>query len=456
MTEYPRPLPGPAREYSFPPVERAMLANGVRVVVARQSRLPIVTVLALFDSGASADAPGREGVALLTASALGEGTRRLEGEALTSQFERLGTGFDAGADWDSVIAHLSVTPERLGAAVALVAEVLTEPGFRSRDVERLKEVRCAELLQQRVEPRGLADDEFARALFVPDSRFAVQAGGSVSSVRSLSDAALRAYHAAALTPDSLTLVFAGDVTPEFALQLAAGALGSWRGHAAAATPATDRTVADARRVLIVNKPDAPQSELRVGHRGVPRRHEDYFPLVVMNALLGGLFSSRINLNLRERNAFTYGARSAFEWRRNAGPFVVSTAVKTEVTAAATKEILLEIDRMRSGPVSADELSLATDYLAGVFPLRFETTNAVANAIAVATAFQLPEDYYSTYRDRIRSLTTDDIERVAASHLHPNELLVVAVGNATEVQRSLELLEIGPVSVRGPHNDEDSA
>src|SRR6185312_6082173 len=197
---------------------------------------------------------------------------------------------------------------------------------------------------------------------------------------------------------------------------------------------------------IVNKSGAPQSELRVGHGGVPRSHPDYFPIVVMNALLGGLFSSRINLNLRERNAYTYGARSAFEWRRGAGPFVVSTAVKTEVTQAATREILLEIGKMREERVSADELSLATAYLDGVFPIRYETTNAVAQAIAIAQVYGLADDYYTKYRERIRAVTADDVLRAAQQFLHPEKLLVVAVGDAAAIRGPLEELGAGAVTV----------
>jgi zinc protease len=163
-------------------------------------------------------------------------------------------------------------------------------------------------------------------------------------------------------------------------------------------------------------------------------------------LLGGLFSSRINLNLRERNAFTYGARSAFEWRRGAGPFVVSTAVKTEVSDAATREILLEIGKMREEKVTADELSLATAYLDGVFPIRYETTNAVAQAIAVAQVYELGDDYYTRYRDHIRAVTADDVLRAAQQFLHPANLLVLAVGDATAIRAPMEKLGAGEVHV----------
>jgi zinc protease len=328
----------------------------------------------------------------------------------------------------------------------LLGEVLTSPSFAEKDVERLKAERLSDLMQQQVEPRGLADDKFSEFLFVPESRYAISAGGNMASVRTLDSAQLRALHALRYVPGATTIVFAGDVTAERAVQLAERAFGGWRGAAATEVRVNDRTRSAGRQVHVVNKAGAPQSELRVGHAGVPRSHPEYFPIVVMNALLGGLFSSRINLNLRERNAYTYGARSTFEWRRGAGPFVVSTAVKTEVSDAATREILIEIGKMREERVSADELSLATAYLDGVFPIRYETTNAVAQAIAIAQVYGLGDDYYSRYRERIRAITADDVLRAAQTFLHPDQLLVLAVGDASAIREPMERLAAGDVTV----------
>jgi zinc protease len=446
MTAIGRPLPGIPREYSFPHVERSVLPNGMRIAVAPMPRLPLVTVLALVDAGGACDAAGSEGAASLTISALAEGTTRLDGAALTEQFESLGTALSSGSDWDDATAHIAVTPARLETAIALLGEVLLTPAFGQKDVQRLKAERLSELMQQQVEPRGLADDKFAEFLFVPGSRYAVPEGGNMSSVRTLGAEQLRALHSARYTPGATTLVLAGDVTSERAVELAERAFGSWRGTTPGTVRVDDREAAPGRRMHIVNKAGAPQSELRVGHRGVPRGHPDYFPIVVMNALLGGLFSSRINLNLRERNAFTYGARSAFEWRRGAGPFMVSTAVKTEVSDAATREILLEIGKMREDKVSADELSLATAYLDGVFPIRYETTNAVAQAIAIAQVYGLGDDYYSKYRERIRAITPDDVLRAAQEFLHPEKLLVLAVGDAAAIRAPMEALGAGELTV----------
>jgi zinc protease len=446
MTTAPRPAAGVPRDYSFPSIERSTLSNGMRIAVAPMPRLPLVTVLALVDAGASHDVAGGEGAAALAIGALAEGTTRLDGATLTEKFESLGTGLSSSSDWDDATAHIAVTPERLETAIALLGEVLTAPAFAQKDVERLKAERLADLMQQQVEPRGLADDRFSEYLFVPGSRYALPAGGSMASVRSLDAAQLRALHSARYVPGATTLVFAGDVTSARAAQLAERAFGEWRGSPPPDARIDDRVRSDGPQVHIVNKAAAPQSELRIGHGGVPRSHPDYFAIVVMNALLGGLFSSRINLNLRERNAFTYGARSTFEWRRGAGPFVVSTAVKTEVSDAATREILLEIGKMREETVSADELSLATAYLDGVFPIRYETTNAVAQAIAIAQVYGLGDDYYSRYREHIRAVTTGDVLRAAQTFLHPEKLLVLAVGDAAAIRAPMEALGAGAVTL----------
>src|SRR5438874_11534449 len=185
-----------------------------------------------------------------------------------------------------------------------------------------------------------------------------------------------------------------------------------------------------------DKQDAPQSELRVGHVGLPRNNPDFFPTLVMNAVLGGLFGSRINLNLREAHGYTYGASSFYDWRRGPGPFVVSTAVQSEVTAAALREIFLEIDRIRSERISEEELSLARDYLDRVFPIRYETTAAIASALATLVIYDLPSDYYDTYRNNIRAVTLDAVLEAARRHLHPDQLQTVVVGDARVIRDSL--------------------
>jgi zinc protease len=443
-----RPAPAPPRPYHFPPFERRTLPNGLRLVVAPVRKLPVVSAVAVVDAGATTDPDGggRDGLALLTARALTEGTASLDAVAFTDRVERLGTAVDAGADWDASVVSMTALTHRFPEAFALFAEVLTSPAFAEREVERLKAERLAELLQLRAEPRGLADEMFARFVYAGSSRYARPDGGSEATVASLTREEVRRFHGARYCPTATTLVVVGDVSADEAERLAAARLGDWTGDAAPRPTVDDAPAARVRRVRLVVKEDAPQSELRVGHVAVPRRHPDYFPLTVMNAILGGLFNSRVNLNLREAHAYTYGAFSGFDWRVGAGPFAVSTAVKSDVTDAAVREVLREIDRMRAEPVSADELSLATSYLDGVFPIRYETTAAIASALANLVIYGLPEDYFDTYRERVRSVTAEQVLDAAQRHLHADELQVLVVGDPAVVRAPLAALGVGELTV----------
>jgi zinc protease len=437
----PRPIPGPARSYHFPRVEKAELPNGLRIIVAPIARLPIATVLAVVDAGALWDPKGRDGAAQLTAKLLVEGAGNLEGAELTEHFERLGATIEAGADWDAAVISMTATSGHLPDAFSLFADVIRRPMFRVREIERLKAERLSELLQLRAEPRGLADESFEAAVYHPDSRYAASLGGSESTVTAMDAADIAALYASRYTPGTTTLIVSGDVTMAAALELARSRFGDWSGTAPRGAPRADQPARSSRALHLVVRPESPQSELRIGHVGVKRTHEDYFDIVVMNAILGGLFNSRINLNLREAHAYTYGAFSAFDWRRDAGPFVVSTAVRTDVTAAAINEVLTEIDRMRREPVPAQELTLATSYLDGVFPIRYETTAAVAGALAGQVIHELPDDYFDTYRAQIARVTADSVQEAAKKHLDPERMQVVVVGDPS-VEEALKAVGHG--------------
>ena len=432
----PRPAPAAPRSYHFPRFERATLANGLQLVVAPVSKLPLVTVLAMVEAGAATEPTGKQGVAVLTAQLLLEGAAGLDGAALADRFERIGASVEASADWDVAAVSLTALSAQLPEALALVRDLLRSPSFPEREVVRRREERLAELLQRRAEPRGLADEQFARAVYDPSARYATPDAGDPASVRGLTREDVVAFYQRRFQPAATTLVFAGDVTMAQASALAASLFGDWRGTVA--TPSANGVdVALAGPLTrVIAKTDAPQSELRVGHAGLARSTPDYFDVMVMNAVLGGLFSSRINLNLREAHGYTYGAFSAFEWRRGQGPFVISTAVKSDVTAEAVQEILGEIDRMRHEEIGQDELTLATSYLDGVFPIRYETTSAIASALANLVIHRLPDDYYDRYRERVRAVTTLGVLEAAQRHLRPDGLRIVVVGDPSAIAEPL--------------------
>jgi len=413
-------------------------------VVVPVQKLPVVTVSLVADAGAVTEPTGQDGVARLTARALLEGTRSRTGDVLTESLERLGASVVADAEWDSGALTMTVLASRLSEAMALVAEVILEPSFPERELERLKAERLAEILQLRAEPRGLADEMFSRFLYASDSRYALPDGGSASSISAIDRKGVAAFHAARYRPGSTTAIIVGDIGVDDALRVLRSRLDAWPAQRAPIIDADDRPAQRTRAVHLVEKADAPQTELRIGHVGIPRVHPDYFAALVMNMLLGGLFSSRINLNLREAHGYTYGASSFFDWRRQAGPFVVATAVRSDVTAAAAREVLTEIDRMRAEKVGIEELSLATSYLEGVFPIRYESTAAIARALTGMVVYGLPSDYFDTYRDRVRAVSAPDVLRAAREFLRPEELQLVAVGDPAVVREPLDAMDLGPL------------
>lgn len=440
-----RPAPGPPRPYRFPAFVRSTLSNGVTLMVAPVRRLPICALSVVIDAGAELDPPEQEGLASLAVRVVAEGTAEFPGIAFTERLERIGASLFADADWDSAILSLSVLGERLDEALSLVAGVLTEPAFPPAEVERLRDERLSEILQLRSEPRGLANESFAKVLYTGDSRYATPLGGSEFSVRAIDRADMIGHHARAYRPDRTTVIVAGDVSAARVEERLTQELGSWSADAVSFVPRRGARAPQNTRIHVVPRLDAPQSELRVGHVGIPRAHRDYFPVSVMNAILGGLFSSRINLNLREEHAYTYGAHSSFDWRRGDGPFSVRTAVESGVTADAVHEIFVELRRLREEPVREDELSLAREYLAGVFPIRFETSAAIAGALAQLVTYDLPSDYYDTYRDRIDAVSVSDVLRAASLHLDLEGAHVVAVGDSPRIRESLESLQLGAVA-----------
>lgn len=445
----PRPTPGTPRPYAFPHFSTRILPNGLRLVVAPVHTFPVVTVLAVVEAGATRDPLGCEGLAQLATRALAEGTATMDALQLAERLESLGTTLDTGADWDSAIVQLTALSSRVGDAFAVLSEVLRTPSFPESELERLRAERMADLAQLRAEPRGLADVYFSRLLYNEESRFARLAGGDEHSVLKLTRDEIMRFHEQFFRPNATALMVVGDITVDQALEYAMANFGDWSGEAPPVHEPLDRARYTDTRVHVVAKADAPQSELRIGHVAVQREHPDYFPLVVMNAILGGLFSSRLNLNLREAHAYTYGAHSAFDWRRAASPFEVSTAVETAVTADAIREALSEIAKMRESPVTDAELSLATSYLDGVFPIRFETTAAVAGGLANVEIFRLASNYFDTYRARVRAVTAADVERVARQHLDPSRLQIIVVGDPARVVEPLTALGVGQIIVHDP-------
>jgi zinc protease len=440
------PPPAPIRPFIFPNVDRSRLPNGLAVLSARHGHIPVVTAQMVIDAGAAREAVVKAGLAHLTANALDTGTRTRNGEALAWEFERLGVELHTEATWDAVLVNVTSPVTRLEPALALLADVVRNANFPLSEIERLRDEQLADILQRSKEPRALANDMAAHFIFGPDALYGRPLVGTAAYVDTLTRDDVAAFHHTHFVPGSTSLLLVGDIEPEWAGDLAKRHFGDWAAPAvrAVALPQAASPAARGTTVFVVDRPDAVQSEIRVGQIGVSRAHEDYFPLLVMNALLGGAFTSRLNLSLRERHGFTYGVRSAFAFRREPGPFIIQTAVATGVTGRAVEEILREVHAIRKDGASEAEVDNARKYLSGILPLELQTTGQLAGRLADLVIFGLPDAYFADYAGRIATVTLDDVNRVARDHLDVDNLAIVIVGDADAVTADLEAIGCGPV------------
>ena len=368
-----RPEPGPPREYHFPAFERSTLANGLTVIRADVPGRPLLQVQLMIrgdaGGGATTEDAAAAGVTRLAAKAMTEGTQAYDAIELIEASERIGAELGADSGWDSLTTHVEVPRRRLEAALELLAEVSLRPTFPEAEVERLREERLNDIRQATADARRRVERAFPATVYDEAVPYSRPMAGSDVSVATLDRDVVASRHADLTHPSAATLIVSGDLGGIDIEGLVEGAFGAWSDGRAvedvAPTPATPH--ADGRRVVIVDRPGAPQSEIRVGHVGVPRKTADYHALSVMNALLGGLFTSRLNRLLREEKGYTYGVHSGFDMRRAAGPFAVRGAFESDTTAPAVADILAELERVRSAPPEAEELDMAKDFLVGVFP-----------------------------------------------------------------------------------------
>jgi zinc protease len=443
-----RPVPGTPRPYEFPAFRRESLSNGLRLITVHLPGRPLVSAALILANGV-ADEPAREaGATVLAARALSEGTERYDAIALVEATERLGATLHAEAGWDAMSAGVDVPAARLGPALELLAEMVARPTFPEAEVERLRDERLNDLLQARADPRRRADEAFVETVYARQSPYHRPSGGTKETVARLDGRSLRAAYTRGVDPVAATLIVAGDLSGLDVPGIAERLFGSWAVDPSARPPGPviDRTEVASRFVRVIHRPGAVQTEIRIGHRGAPRRIPDFYPLAVMGAILGGLFNSRLNMKLREEKGYTYGAGAGYDLRRGAGPFTARAAVNTEATVPAVADFLGELNRIRDEPVGEDELRAARDFLVGVFPLRFETPGAVVGALSNIIVHDLPDDELARYRPAIEAVTGGDVELAARSRLEPDRSAIVLVGDADAFGRELDAAGFGPVVI----------
>jgi len=442
-----RPIPGHPRPYEFPTTHRTQLANGLRLIVTAMPGRGLVTASLVARCGAAEEPDELAGATVLAARGMTEGTVVRDAIALVEAAERLGASLHSEAGWDATSAGVDVPASRLEPALELLSEIVRQPAYPDAEVDRLRDERLTDLLQARADPRRRADQEFVDTIYDPTSPYHRPAGGTQETVIGITAGDLRTIQARDFVPERTALVVAGEVEADAVVGAARRLFDDWAGPGGIVESSlSDASRVTARRVRVIDRPGAAQSEVRIGHPGLPRRHPDFHAVSVMSAILGGLFNSRLNMNLREDKGYTYGAGAGFDLRRHRGPFSARAAVDTDVTVPSIQEILAELDRIRATPVTDAELRAARDYLVGVFPLRFETPGPVVGALAGLFVHELPDDELARYRDAIESVTVDDVQRVAREHIHPERVAIVVVGDHEKFAAQLEAARLGSIEI----------
>ena len=442
----PPTLPPPPA-LKLPAVETATLPNGLRLAVVEMHKVPVVEIQVLLDAGAARDQADAPGLATFTALMLQQGAGTRGALEVADQAAFLGAQLSTTATLDGATAALHVPRSRLEPALDLLADVVLRPTFSDSEVARQRALRSAQLVQQRDEPVAVANVAFPAIVFGAGHPYGHPVNGTDAATAALSRERVAAFYRAYYRPNAARVLVVGDIGPADARRLIAARFGAWqRGDVpevaggVAAPPA-------ARAVYLIDKPGAAQSVIRIGHMGPARTTPDWYSLAVLNTILGGAFTSRLNQNLRETHGYTYGAFSQFAAHRLAGAFVALASVVTAKTDSSLIEFLKELRRVRDQPVPPAELAKAKAYITLGLPGEFETTAGAAAHFRELLTYDLPLDYYAHYIERINGVTAADVQRVARQYIDPDHFDIVVVGDKGQIEAGIKGLNEGPIVYR---------
>ena len=434
-----------APQLTLPPIQKRTLSNGLAVWIVEAHKVPLVQVNLLIHAGSGDDPAGKFGVASLTAAMLDEGAGSRSALQIADEVEFLGADLGTSSSFDASAVRLNVPAARLAAALPIMADVALRPTFPQAELDRLRQERLTTLLQARDDAAQVAPLAFGRVVYGGMHRYGTSAMGTQATLKAFTIADLRSFHTATYHPAGATLVVAGDIRTDAVLPLLEKQFGGWKAAGAPRTPVAQAPQLTQAQVSIVDMPGSEQSQVRIGWVGVPRSTPDYFALQVLNTILGGSFTSRLNQNLREKNQYTYGASSRFDMRLSAGPFFAGAGIQTDKTADALREFFNELNAIGK-PVSPEELAKAKNYIALGFPSEFETIQDLASHVEEMIIYKLPDDYFARYVANIQAVTAAAVQKAAAAYIQPGKFAVVIAGDRKAIETGVQGLKLGTVRV----------
>ena len=441
------PEPGPLRKYEVPAVQTATLPNGVKIALIERHSLPIVTGRMQVDAGAVREPASKSGVAVLTANLLSEGSTTLTGAQIADKMGLLGAQFGTSGSFGSANVSVTSLPNVFGEAFALAATTLTNPRLDAQDFTRIRNNSIANFQQSMSSAAGVANRIFVSAVYDSLTPYSRLSGGTKASLEALTLDDVKAWHQSMYSPKNTTVMFVGDITMAQARALVEKSLGSWNVAAPTVAPLANklRTV-PGTRIILVDRPGSVQSSIIVGQGTVGWGTSDYYPLVAAAQVLGGGFGSRINMNLREKHGWSYGAFAGFNPLVNAGTFSISSEIRTGATDSAIAESVREYKRLVDEAVSATEVKDQLNNVVASFPSSVQTVQGLMNRLVNVVTYGLPYDFYSSYREKLAAVSAADIGRVGKSLLTPGSVTVVAVGDLKTIEAPIRALNLGPVEV----------
>ena len=441
------PPPGALRPYVFPRVEQFQLPNGLKVVLVEKHTLPLIEGRLILDAGAQREPAAKNGVASLTGRLLSEGTTDMTGTEIARQMDLLGAQFTSGAGYSTsfadVVALKNVFPQALGIA----AKTVLSPSFPQNEFARLKNEALAAYQQSHARTAGLASDAFIRAAFDTTAPFSRPPNGTPATISGLTRDDVVSWHRTMYAPSAGTLLLVGDLTPAEARTISEQTFGRWTGARAPLDRVLNPIRASAgTRVILVDRPGSVQSSMIVGQAGFQATDPDYISMVALNHVLGGGFSSRMNMNLREKRGYTYGAGSTLDLRTGAGAFRVSSDVRTNATDSALVEAVNEYRRIVTEPVPGPELQSALNNVVSSFPSSVQRVQGLSQNVQSLIVWGLPLDFYVTYREKLSAVAPDEIARAAKAHLTPDNIIIVVAGDLSKIEAPIRARNLGTVEV----------